>query len=571
MNPELIGRYRIVKQVGRGGFATVFLGEDQGLDDLVAIKVLSADLAQDHTAVTRFVAEARLMRNQRAPGVVTVHDVGEFDDRPYFVMEYCPRGTLSERLESLGRTLTLEEARGLAAALGTAVGDLHQATPPVVHRDLKPGNLLIRHRPNRKGQKVGELLQADEELIVGDFGLAKVTDPGDTKFTLVAYSRGFAPPEQLRGDASIGPSADVYSASAVLTAAMSGAEPTQVFADGERAFDAAAMATTGPLRAELERGLSFRRDQRHQTIVEWAEAIAGPLSDASQAPAPSGQWDPPTRVVAPMPQTLPPEPPSRPPSTPSGPVPGTGPQWPAPVTDPSSVAPAAANPVSAPPIGTGPVGPGSVFEPPVNNLSSAPPPGVGASTPQAGSSRRRLPAILAAVGLGVVLLIGGVVIFATGGGPTVVGPQQSLLQEEVAFAIADEGVTVQEWRVGGDSFSGQVLRFAPTAPGQVNIEAITDDGNQQVSLEVEDGRAELLIGDSPVLPLNETTVVSVRDEDGAVLTVEQQMLTWTVGGENYSLSTLELLPAEPGTITVTVSTADGREASRTFTVPAEGE
>lgn len=149
-----------------------------------------------------------------------------------------------------------------------------------------------------------------------------------------------------------------------------------------------------------------------------------------------------------------------------------------------------------------------------------------------------------------------------------VGPQQSRPEEQVAFAVIDDGVTVEEWQVGDDRFSGQVLVFTPTEAGRVNIEAVTDDGNRGVSLEVVDDGQELIIGDSPVLPLGETTVVSVQDADGDVLLTD---LTWTVGGESYSLSTLELLPSEPGTIVVTVNTADGREAVRTFTVPAEDE
>lgn len=284
MQPERIGRYQIIRELGRGGFATVYLGEDRGLDDLVAIKVLADFHAADDDGVQRFVAEARVMRNLRTPGVVTVHDVGEHNGCPYFVMEFCERGSLEDRLTSLGRALTIEEGFGLATAIAKAMDGLHGADPPVVHRDLKPGNLLIRHTPNTPQTAVGELLGTDEELIVGDFGLAKVVEADSTKRSLIAYTRGFAPPEQIRGEGSIGPSADVFSASAVIVSALSGETPRQVFDDTDLPFSDEAFARTGPMRSTLEQGLQFERSERHDTLRTWSSALTDRGANPAAAP-----------------------------------------------------------------------------------------------------------------------------------------------------------------------------------------------------------------------------------------------------------------------------------------------
>lgn len=525
MNPEHIGRYRIVDQIGRGGFATVYLGEDQGLDDLVAIKLLSADLSTDATAVTRFVAEARLMRNLRAPGVVTVHDVGEHGDRPYFVMEYCPRGTLKDRLAQLGRPLTIDEAVGLAEALGVAVGDLHRSEPPVVHRDLKPGNLLIRHRPNRQGRAVGQLLDPTEELIVGDFGLAKVVDPTDTKFTLIAYSRGFAPPEQLRGEAAIGPSADVYSASAVLAAALTEQAPNQVFGPDDRAFEDAVLARTGPLQAEIERGLSHDRTQRHPTIAQWAEAItAGSTSRFQPPPAAKAVDDDATAQAGPLPPT--------------------------PMRLTSPVSPPTTN---LPP---------NELRPAAGRTTRAPQP---RNTQRSGIGR---PAGLAVGAVGLLAVLAGLAIAATGGGngPGVLGPEQTVVGQTVAFAVAEPDVTVEQWVVGDVLTRDQLLVLTPESAGTVTIEVETDDGDRRFELEVVEPSSNLSIGGPPTLPLEGTTTLTAEDGDGQSIGDEVGLI-WSVGSDVFDQPMLEIVPAESGTVTIELSTDDGRTARRTFIVP----
>jgi hypothetical protein len=101
MTPQTIGRYRVVRRLGSGGFAAVWLAEDPWLDTRVAIKVLADIHSSDPDLRSRFVQEARLLRRIRSPHVVTVYDVGETDaGQPFFVMEEAVRGTLAARLQA---------------------------------------------------------------------------------------------------------------------------------------------------------------------------------------------------------------------------------------------------------------------------------------------------------------------------------------------------------------------------------------------------------------------------------------------------------------------------------------
>ncbi len=520
MESEQIGRYRVIEQLGRGGFATVYLCEDRSLDDRVAVKLLAENHSADAESVARFVAEARVMRNLRTPGVVTVHDVGEHEGRPYFVMEFCDRGTLSERLESLGRTITVDEAIGLAEAINAAMGGLHSSTPPVVHRDIKPDNLLIRSSPGAQRKPVGGLLHADEELIVGDFGLAKVVDLQATKLSLIAYTRGFAPPEQVRGSATIQPSADVYSASAVIISAISGESPEQVFADGERAFSVEALATTGPLRPNLERGIRFSPEHRHNSVMEWSQA----LTDAGGSAA------------APQESTMQVAPP------PVGPAPHGPPQ------------PASA-PVAVP---AGPANPAAPGTPTPSGLIT--PATVSGSTGPAGGSGGRSRVLLAVGAVAALAVVGiGALVATAAGGPSIIGPETTRVGEQAAFAVVD--AEVERWEVGSSTTAEPVLLLMAEETGRVTVRAIVDGRELDMTVQIDDEAEGLRIVGPGHIPLGEMTVLSVVGTDGAAP-------TWVVGGERYRLETLEVRPTEPGVFKVEVETPDGVSVARTFTVTA---
>src|SRR5688572_24813308 len=99
--PPAIGRYRTKGLLGTGTFATVVLAEDDALETAVAIKVLAENWSLDADVRARFVREARMLRRIDSARLIRVHDIGEFDQRPYFVMDFAPGGTLGEGLSAL--------------------------------------------------------------------------------------------------------------------------------------------------------------------------------------------------------------------------------------------------------------------------------------------------------------------------------------------------------------------------------------------------------------------------------------------------------------------------------------
>src|SRR5215212_5128711 len=166
---SLPDRYRVTRRIASGGMATVYACEDQVLGRLVAVKVLAPAFAQDSDAVARFQREARAVaRVSDHPHVVTIYDIGEHEDSAFIVMEYFAGGTVADRMraeEPIPRPTAVRWLQETASALDHA----HQAG--IVHRDVKPANLL---------------LDAKGRLAVGDFGIARMaTDVGVTSTGMV--------------------------------------------------------------------------------------------------------------------------------------------------------------------------------------------------------------------------------------------------------------------------------------------------------------------------------------------------------------------------------------------------
>jgi eukaryotic-like serine/threonine-protein kinase len=156
------GRYRLERILGTGGMASVWLARDERLGRPVAVKLLSDSLAHDESYLHRFRREARLAAGLSHPNLVTVYDFGDEDERPYLVMEYVEGGTLTDRIAG-GTAHELDPGR-LARELLDALDHIHSAG--IVHRDIKPGNVLIA---------------PDGSARVTDFGIAQ--PEGATRLT----------------------------------------------------------------------------------------------------------------------------------------------------------------------------------------------------------------------------------------------------------------------------------------------------------------------------------------------------------------------------------------------------
>ncbi|MGC4809979.1 serine/threonine-protein kinase [Micromonospora sp. DT228] len=209
--PDKIGRYRVLRRIGSGAFATVWLGADDALDASVAIKVLADNWSYHADLRERFEQEARIMRRTDSSLLVRVLDVGELPDgRPYLVMPYAAGGTLADRLVS--GPMPVREALLVAADITSAVTVLHEAG--VLHRDLKPSNVLFQPAAGR------------DRVLVADLGLAKAL-ANASGFTIAAGTPGYMPPEQATPGGGLDIRADVYAIGATMYHMLTGSPPDQ--------------------------------------------------------------------------------------------------------------------------------------------------------------------------------------------------------------------------------------------------------------------------------------------------------------------------------------------------------
>ncbi len=205
---KTLGSYRVLEALGRGGMAEVYKGYHSLLDRYVAIKVLHAHFMADPQFVERFQREAATVARLRHPNIVQVHDFGIQDAITYMVMEYVEGVTLKERLTGLraaGNTLPIEEAAAIARQVAAALDHAH--AHGLVHRDVKPANILLRS--DRSGPTT-------VNAILTDFGIAKMLE--GVQFTVTGMSMGtpdYMAPEQVHGE-PVGPFTDVYALGIVL-------------------------------------------------------------------------------------------------------------------------------------------------------------------------------------------------------------------------------------------------------------------------------------------------------------------------------------------------------------------
>ncbi len=203
------GRYRIVREIGRGGMGVVFLAEDTDLARRVAIKVLSGG-GSDPSTLERFEREARTVAQLRHEAIVRVHAVGNLDDLHYFVMDYVAGVSLQKILKSRGQ-LPLPMIEAVLFRVGVGLAYAHTQPHPVVHRDIKPSNILV----DTHGQ-----------VTLMDFGVAKVGDDsiGLTRTGMILGTPEYMSPEQVRGHA-VTPATDQYALGAVAFAMITGRPP----------------------------------------------------------------------------------------------------------------------------------------------------------------------------------------------------------------------------------------------------------------------------------------------------------------------------------------------------------
>ncbi|MFJ9561045.1 serine/threonine-protein kinase [Streptomyces fuscichromogenes] len=261
---ERIGRYRLERRLGTGAFGTVWLAYDDQLDAPVAVKVLADNWSHRLDIHDRFLSEARLLRRADSTRVVQVYDIGELPDgRPYFVMEYADAGTLADLLG--GGPLPVPDALRLTALAARGAADLHGAG--IVHRDIKPTNVLLRTAQD-----------GTRRVLLADLGLAKSLAQA-SGLTLAAGSAGYQPPEQARPGEGIDARADVYALGAVGYELVTGTVPA---APGQVVRPERLRPDLGDdVQRALMRALEPDRERRWPT----AQAFADELDRLSAAAA----------------------------------------------------------------------------------------------------------------------------------------------------------------------------------------------------------------------------------------------------------------------------------------------
>ena len=299
VTPNSLGRYELTAQIARGGMSDVFEARDRLLDRKVAVKILHDRFAETDTFVARFRKEARAVANLSHPNVVSVYDWGEEDGTYFMVMELVRGRSLRDIIQAEGKLLP-RRATEIAAEIAKALDAAHRSG--VIHRDIKPGNVL---------------LTTDGSVKVTDFGVARARNASEglTKVGSVIGTATYFSPEQASGDPADERS-DIYSLGVVLYEMLVGRPPFR----GESAVSVAYQHVTAevvpPSRLntdvslELEnvvmRALEKDPDRRYETAADIHHDLLV-LLQGRPSPAGSAPVAPPVRTH--RAQDLPPPPP----------------------------------------------------------------------------------------------------------------------------------------------------------------------------------------------------------------------------------------------------------------------
>jgi hypothetical protein len=212
--PKKIGKYDVIEVVGRGGMGVVYRAKDPFLDRMVAIKIMTISYADYPDLLQRFYREAKATANLQHPNIVTVYELGEHEGSPYLAMQFLDGASLDTMLRS-GQELTLLQKLDIMIQACHGLSYAHQKG--IVHRDIKPGNIMVLKDGNVK---------------IVDFGIARI---GDTNFTRTGQFMGslnYMSLEQLNDKLQVDQRTDVYSTGVVLYQVLTGRLPFEADSTG---------------------------------------------------------------------------------------------------------------------------------------------------------------------------------------------------------------------------------------------------------------------------------------------------------------------------------------------------
>lgn len=296
-----VGAYQLKERIGRGGMAEVYRAEDPRTQRSVAVKIISADIAEEPTFLKRFAQEINLIAKLEHSGIVPLYDVGEAHGRPYLVMRYMPNGTLAERVEA--GAIPLAEASHIITRVASALDFAH--SHGIVHRDLKPGNIL---------------LDKEGEPYIADFGISKLVGQSTahtlSRTGMTMGTPAYMSPEQFRGESSLDGRADVYALGVLLFQMVSGQLPFN--ADTPHGLMYHHLETPVPdirtlhpefptdLSLVLQQALAKRREARYPTAGAFARDLQLVVEGKAVTPLPSTSAA--QLLTVPLPARTPPAP-----------------------------------------------------------------------------------------------------------------------------------------------------------------------------------------------------------------------------------------------------------------------
>jgi len=291
----LEGKFRITREIGRGGMAAVYEAENIDIGKRVAVKVLAAELITSRVVRERFIREARAASAVRSPHICDVYDSGMFEERPFLVMELLEGESLYDMLTRL-RRLDLPTVLSVATQTSRGLGKAHEAN--IVHRDLKPENIFVSK--DEDGGLIVKLL---------DFGLAKFYEPtndGDPKTVRLTRegalfgTPAYMSPEQARGHGEVDHRSDLWALGCIVYECLTGQtvwsveqgvamilaqvasaplpRPSRIRPDLTRSFD-----------AWFNRALDRDPAKRYQTARELTDALETALEPEEEAPSVGGR------------------------------------------------------------------------------------------------------------------------------------------------------------------------------------------------------------------------------------------------------------------------------------------